>query len=141
MPRPPKQPQPAPWKGAGVKRPASVVIDLTGDDDHVASARPAKSPRYPSSSYASQPQLSQSSQSSSSYQPRSPFQPPALVSGRPSFLTPNSTPPALPASQRSLGDDDLEPSTQDLTQSDDGPQLELYGSFGMTFLILTVHAA
>jgi SWI/SNF-related matrix-associated actin-dependent regulator of chromatin subfamily A3 len=27
--------------------------------------------------------------------------------------------------------DDFEPSTQELTQRDDGPQLELYGSFGM----------
>jgi SWI/SNF-related matrix-associated actin-dependent regulator of chromatin subfamily A3 len=120
MPRPTKQTAP---QSRASKRPVEV-IDLTDD---AATTRPAKSPRFPFSAYAAQLQ-SQWSRPSQSY---SQFQSPALASSRPSFV-PNSTPPTLPrASQRDLGDDDLEPSTQDLTQNDDGPQRELYGSFGM----------
>ncbi|KAH6856961.1 RAD5-like protein [Chaetomium sp. MPI-CAGE-AT-0009] len=82
------------------KRPREV-IDLTDGDQNT---RPAKSPR-PSSSHSSQPAAPRLGQSSSS-----------VASG------PNAT-------QRQLENDEPEPSTQDLTQSDDEPQRELYGSF------------
>ena len=157
MPPNPRQPswRPAPQKsGNASKRPAvppsSVigkrpveVIDLTGDDPVV---RPAKAPRHSSSSYASSsyPSFSHpssyptssyptSSYPSSSYPTSSPasrFPAPS----RPSSI-PSSTPPAPRAPRATLryfGDDELEPSTQDLTQSDDGPQQELYGSFGLS---------
>jgi len=80
-----------------MKRPREV-IDLT---DNAPNTRPAKSPRYPSSSYSS---------------------------GLPA---PGSIPPPPHASQVQPVNDEFEPSTQDLTQSDDGPQRELYGSFGI----------
>ncbi|EAQ88403.1 hypothetical protein CHGG_05022 [Chaetomium globosum CBS 148.51] len=83
------------------KRPREVV-DLTGGDENT---RPAKSPRHPSASNRSQPAAPQLGQSSSS-----------------ATSVPNAT-------QRHLENDEPEPSTQDLTQSDDGPQRELYGSF------------
>jgi SWI/SNF-related matrix-associated actin-dependent regulator of chromatin subfamily A3 len=92
MPRPAKRPR--------------EVIDLT---DEAQDTRPAKSPRYPSSSQHSAPSFSQQSFSSA-----------RVLSG----------------SQRSTGqsasaDYDLEPSTQDLTQRDEEPQRELYGFLGM----------
>ncbi|KAK4152043.1 RAD5-like protein [Chaetomidium leptoderma] len=80
---------------------AREVIDLSDDTQ-----RPAKSPRYPSSSHSAQ---------ISAPVPRPPTVPSSSASG-PS------------ASQRPPANDDLEPSTQDLTQGDDGPQRELYGS-------------
>jgi SWI/SNF-related matrix-associated actin-dependent regulator of chromatin subfamily A3 len=92
MPRPAKRPR--------------EVIDLT---DEAQPTRPAKSPRYPSSSQHSAPN----------------FSPPSSSSAR------------VPSgSQRSAGqsanaDYDLEPSTQDLTQRDEEPQRELYGFLGM----------
>ena len=153
MPPNPRQPswRPATQKSAnGSNRPAvpqsSVtgkrpveVIDLTGDDPVV---RPAKAPRYSSPSYASSSYPS-SSYPTSSYPSSSlptssyPTSSPASrfpASSRPSSL-PSSTPPATRApraSLRNFDENELEPSTQDLTQSDDGPQQELYGSFGMS---------
>lgn len=85
------------------KRPREV-IDLT---DGAPSTRPAKSPRYPSSSYSSQ------------------------------LPAPSSVVPAPHASQLQAVNDEFEPSTQDLTQSDDGPQRELYGSFGTSLFLRT----
>ena len=70
--------------------------------DDALSTRPAKSPRYPSSFYSSQ------------------------------FQAPSSGISAPHARQLHPVNDEFEPSTQDLTQSDDGPQRELYGSFGMS---------
>ncbi len=102
MPRPPKRPRP------------TEVIDLTDDEP---TPRPAKSPRYPSSPYSSQPSAPTFS-SQLSVPPSSP----AAFSSRPTV--------AWSSSQRSLANDALEPSTQELTQSDDGPQHEFYGSFG-----------
>jgi hypothetical protein len=104
MPRQPKRPR---------------VIDLTSDGPDEA-ARPAKSPRYPSSSYSSQPSAPGSSQTS------------IARSHMPSSSAP--VPPSSAGQQLSsqiLTDDDGEPSSQDLTQSDDGPSLELYGSLGV----------
>src|SRR4051812_7263540 len=95
------------------KRPREPeVVDLTDD---APSTRPAKLPRYPSSSYnphSAAPGPSQPSSSASAPAPSS------------AALVPNAT-------QRYSANDELEPSTQDLTQSDDGPQRELYGSLGM----------
>ncbi|KAH6631439.1 SNF2 family N-terminal domain-containing protein [Chaetomium tenue] len=82
------------------KRPREVV-DLTVGDENT---RPAKSPRHASASNRSQPAAPQGQSSSSA------------------TSVPNAT-------QRHLENDEPEPSTQDLTQSDDGPQRELYGSF------------
>ena len=139
------------------KRPVEV-IDLTGDDPVV---RPAKAPRHSSSSYASSSYPSSSypssyptssyptssypsssypssSYPSSSYPSSSyPTSSPASRFPAPSRSSsiPSSTPPAPRAPRATLryfGDDELEPSTQDLTQSDDGPQQELYGSFGLS---------
>ncbi|KAK4097378.1 RAD5-like protein [Parathielavia hyrcaniae] len=88
---------------------ALEVVDLTGDDQ---SHRPAKSPRHAQSSSAAQSSAPGPSRTSS-----------ATYSHVPSGSV-------LPSgSQRHSGNDEVEPSTQDLTQSDDGPQLELYGSF------------
>ncbi|KAK3988514.1 putative SWI/SNF-related matrix-associated actin-dependent regulator of chromatin subfamily A member 3-like 1 [Cladorrhinum sp. PSN332] len=75
--------------------------------DDAADTRPNKSARLPSSSYSSQLASSQSQPSSSS----SPY----TSNERLAFQN-------LPAN------DDLEPSTQDLTQSDDGPEFEFYGN-------------
>ncbi|KAK4121600.1 RAD5-like protein [Parathielavia appendiculata] len=86
------------------------VVDLTGDDrDH----RPAKSPRYASSSSTAHFSAPGPNQSSSA----------AHSNG------PSSSAPRPSGSQQYLGNDEVEPSTQDLTQRDDEPQLELYGSF------------
>lgn len=102
------------------KRPREV-IDLT--DEATQSARPAKSPRFVSAPLSSQPSAPRSSQSSSAAYSHAPSS---------SALAPSSS---YNANQRltwqAAADDDGEPSTQDLTQSDDGPALELYGSFGM----------
>ena len=179
MPPNPRQPswRPAPHKSANAnsKRPAAPpssvtgkrpveVIDLTGDDPVV---RPAKAPRYSSSSHAAPSYPSSSSYPTSSYPTSSyptssypsssfpsssyptssyptssyPTSSPASrlpASSRPSSI-PSSTPPARApgASVRYFDEDELEPSTQDLTQSDDGPQHELYGSFGMSFSFYT----
>jgi SWI/SNF-related matrix-associated actin-dependent regulator of chromatin subfamily A3 len=92
------------------------VVDLTGD---AQGTRPVKSPRYPSSSYTSPPSAARPSR---------------LSSAPSSQATPPSSASLAGPSQRFPGNDDVEPSTQDLTQSDDGPQLELYGSFGMHLL-------
>ncbi|KAJ4300622.1 hypothetical protein N0V88_003306 [Collariella sp. IMI 366227] len=98
-----------------VKRPREV-IDLTGDTQK--RPRPAKSPRYPSASYSSQPSVPGSSQPSLSVAySQAPSSSPAFHAGR--YLS----------SFQNLGNYDAEPSTQDLTQRDDDPQLELYGSF------------
>ncbi|KAK4165276.1 putative SWI/SNF-related matrix-associated actin-dependent regulator of chromatin subfamily A member 3-like 1 [Cladorrhinum sp. PSN259] len=78
--------------------------------DDVADARPNKSARLPSSSYSSQLASSQSQPSTSSS--TSPY----TADERLTFQNP---PPA---------NGDFEPSTQDLTQSDDGPEFEYYGS-------------
>ena len=88
------------------KRPREV-IDLTDGDENT---RPAKSPRLPSASQSVQPAAPRLGQPSSS-----------------ATLVPNAT-------QRHPENDEPEPSMQDLTQSDDGPQRELYGSFGMFWL-------
>lgn len=85
------------------------VVDLTNDAD---SFRPAKSPRYTSSSYNSQPSIPGSSQTSNA----------------PSYLSPSSYDARQRSSWQVPANEDMEPSTQNLTQSDDGPQLELYGS-------------
>jgi SWI/SNF-related matrix-associated actin-dependent regulator of chromatin subfamily A3 len=111
------------------KRPREVV-DLTQESGEThQGARPAKSPRLPSSSsFSSQVSVPGSSQSSSIAYSHAP----------------SSSAPALPsyhdASERlswqTPANDDDEPSTQSLTQNDDGPQLELYGSFGTDAFIL-----
>ncbi|KAL2267834.1 hypothetical protein VTJ83DRAFT_5111 [Remersonia thermophila] len=92
------------------------VIDLTASDPD--DARPAKSPRHlstPGSSQASGPGFSQPSSSA-------PFPAP-----------PSSSAPGPSGSQHLLSvlpaDDDFEPSTQELTQRDDGPPFEHYGYF------------
>jgi SWI/SNF-related matrix-associated actin-dependent regulator of chromatin subfamily A3 len=88
------------------------VVDLTDD---APTTRPAKVPRYPPSSYSSQSAAPGPSQpSTSAYAP-----------------VPSSAASVPSATQRYSANDELEPSTQDLTQSDDGPQRELYGSLGM----------
>ncbi|KAL2018517.1 hypothetical protein VTK56DRAFT_802 [Thermocarpiscus australiensis] len=92
------------------------VVDLA---DEAESARPAKLPRYPSGSYSSKSSAPRSSQQSSvarSYLPSS------------SASVPSSFDASQRLSWQNLAGDDGEPSSQDLTQSDDGPQRELYGS-------------
>jgi hypothetical protein len=86
------------------KRPREV-IDLTGVDENT---RPAKSPRLPSASDGLQP-------------------------AAPGLGQPSSSATSVPnATQRHPENDEPEPSTQDLTQSDD----ELYGFFGMFWFTL-----
>ncbi|KAK4233595.1 RAD5-like protein [Achaetomium macrosporum] len=104
---------------AGTKRPREAV-DLPGPDA-TQSTRPAKSPRYPPpSSSNSQPSVSGPSQLSSiaySHVPSSSASAPLSYDARELL------------SWQNPANDDIEPSTQELTQRDDGPQLELYGSF------------
>ncbi|KXX82067.1 putative SWI/SNF-related matrix-associated actin-dependent regulator of chromatin subfamily A member 3-like 1 [Madurella mycetomatis] len=87
--------------------------------DEAGSARPTKSARYPASSYASQPSAYGSSQPSS-----------IAASSQPSSSAAvQASPDAVQRlSWQTPGDDDGEPCTQDLTQSDDGPAHEFYGS-------------
>src|SRR3954463_15299782 len=95
------------------KRPLEVV-DLTDD---AQGSRPAKSPRYlSSSSYSDQPSSSSRA------------------------LVPSAAASAPNGTQRGSANDELEPSTQDLTQRDDDPQRELYGSFGMCCFLLSMAA-
>ncbi|KAL1841186.1 hypothetical protein VTJ49DRAFT_7355 [Mycothermus thermophilus] len=91
------------------------ATDLAVPD--AADARPAKSPRHlstPGSSQTSGPSFSQPSSSAP-------------------FPAPSSSAPGPSGSQQLFSgfpaDDDLEPSTQELTQRDDGPQFEHYGYF------------
>jgi hypothetical protein len=103
------------------KRPRAVVY-LTADE--AGSARPAKSPRNAPSS-SSQPSVPGSSQ------------PSILLSHLPSSsaaVPPSSYNEAERLSFQNPANDEAEPSTQDLTQSDDGPAHELYGHFGMHVL-------
>lgn len=90
--------------------------------DEAGSSRPTKSARHPSSAYSSQPSAHGSSQPSS-----------IAASSQPSSsATVQASPDAVqPSSWRTPGDEDGEPCTQDLTQSDDGLAHELYGSLGM----------
>ncbi|GAB1318601.1 Rad5-like protein (SNF2 family domain-containing protein) [Madurella fahalii] len=87
--------------------------------DDAGSARPAKSARYPSSSHSSQPSAHGSSQPSSIAASHLPS----------SSATVQASPDAIQRlTWQTPAYDDEEPSTQDLTQSDDGPAHELYGS-------------
>lgn len=110
------------------KRKEPETIDLTGDDNsyvHQAKYRRPNAPSQwhgygsapssqPSSSYARQPSSSYSRQPSSSYSQQ-------------------------PSSQRSLiVSYEEEPEQIDLTQTDDGPVRELYGSLGMKLALMSL---
>jgi SWI/SNF-related matrix-associated actin-dependent regulator of chromatin subfamily A3 len=106
-----------------LKRPREV-IDLTGDDYQTHQSK--------------NPRLAEPLGSASSSRGHLPGR-----SGQPSVQVPPGSAP-IPSSSRRIGGSqvvptyDGEPEVLDLTQSDDGPARELYGSLGTVYSIPTI---
>ena len=115
-------------RGSGKR--AREVIDLTGDDEEPNTT--AKAPRVTADTFRRYP-LSASSANVGSSQSSLPGRPSQSFS-RASQPTSSYT-TASSSDRRLLASQDEEPDLIDLTQSEDGPPLELYGNLG-TWIVL-----